>query len=96
MSGDHNMYGDGTIYRGERSKDSAVPTYTVNDLAYSKGMNEPARQAMLAMQARLTEAERVMKQALEALEAMNPYPASQEDQRDAAITALRERLEGKK
>lgn len=25
MSGDHNMYGGGTIYRGERSKDSAVP-----------------------------------------------------------------------
>lgn len=28
MSGDHNMYGDGTVYRGDRSKDSAVPTYT--------------------------------------------------------------------
>ena len=24
-----NCYGDGTVYRGQRSKDSAVPTYTV-------------------------------------------------------------------
>lgn len=35
MSGDHNMYGDGTVYRGERSKDSAVPTYTLQELAYA-------------------------------------------------------------
>jgi len=31
--------------------------------------------------------------ALEALEAMNPYPASKEDQRNKAITALRTALE---
>lgn len=29
MSGDHNMYGDGTVYRGERSNDSEVPTLDV-------------------------------------------------------------------
>lgn len=29
MSGDHNMYGDGTVYRGERSKDSETPTLDV-------------------------------------------------------------------
>ena len=29
MSGDHNMYGDGTVYRGERSKDSEAPTLDV-------------------------------------------------------------------
>jgi hypothetical protein len=34
----------------------------------------------------------VMQQALEALEAMNPYPASKEDQRACAIAALRARL----
>lgn len=26
MSGNYNMYGDGTVYRGERSADSEVPT----------------------------------------------------------------------
>jgi hypothetical protein len=26
---DGNCYGDGTVYRGQRSKDSAVQTYTV-------------------------------------------------------------------
>jgi hypothetical protein len=31
----------------------------------------------------------VMQQALDALEAMNPYPASKEDQRACAIAALR-------
>lgn len=35
----------------------------------------------------------VIEQALEALEAMNPYPASKEDQRNKAITALRAALE---
>jgi len=35
----------------------------------------------------------VIEQALEALEAMNPYPASKEDQRNKAITALRIALE---
>ena len=34
-----------------------------------------------------------MRLALEALEAMNPYPASKEDQRNKAITALRTALE---
>ena len=29
MSGDHNMYGDGNVYRGERSKDSETPTLDV-------------------------------------------------------------------
>ncbi len=29
MSGDHNMYGDGTVYRGERSADSETPTLDV-------------------------------------------------------------------
>ncbi len=34
----------------------------------------------------------VVEQALEALEAMNPYPASKEDQRAGALTALRAAL----
>jgi len=34
----------------------------------------------------------VMQQALEALEAMNPYPASREDQRAGALAALRSAL----
>jgi hypothetical protein len=34
-----NCYGDGTVYRGQRSKDSAVPTYTVQELADSKGVS---------------------------------------------------------
>ena len=53
MSGDHNMYGDGTVYRGERSADSAVPTYTVQELADSKGVSEPVREALLRMQEKL-------------------------------------------
>lgn len=28
MSGDHNMYGDGNVYRGQRSKDSVTKTVT--------------------------------------------------------------------
>jgi chromosome segregation ATPase len=34
----------------------------------------------------------LLRQALEALEAMNPYPASKEEQRATAITAIRARL----
>ena len=36
--------------------------------------------------------EEVLKLALEALEAMNPYPASKEEQRNTAITAIKEAL----
>ena len=53
MSGDHNMYGDGTVYRGERSKDSDVRIYTVQELADSKGVSEPVRAALLGMQEKL-------------------------------------------
>ena len=49
MSGDHNMYGDGTVYRGERSKDSAVQTYTLRELAYAKGVPILVTSAMLAL-----------------------------------------------
>ena len=48
-----DCYGDGTVYRGERSKDSAVRTYTVQELADSKGVSEPVRGALLGMQEKL-------------------------------------------
>lgn len=48
-----DCYGDGTVYRGERSKDSAVPTYTLQELAYSKGVSAPVRDALLGMQEKL-------------------------------------------
>lgn len=54
MNRDQNMYGDGTVYRGERSKDSAVPTYTVHDLAHAKGVPSVVTGAMLALQDRLS------------------------------------------
>jgi hypothetical protein len=54
MSGDHNMYGDGTVYRGERSKDSAVPTYTLQELAHAKGVPSMVTSAMLALQDKLS------------------------------------------
>jgi len=57
MSGDHNMYGDGTVYRGERSADSAVKTtYTIHELAHAKGVPSIVTNAMLAMGEKLAEA----------------------------------------
>ena len=50
------MYGDGNVYRGERSKDSAVPTYTVHELAHAKGVPSLVTSAMLALQDKLAEA----------------------------------------
>lgn len=47
MSGDHNRYGDKTVYHGERSADSAVKTYTVQELADSKGVSEPVLEALI-------------------------------------------------
>jgi hypothetical protein len=44
-----DCYGDGTVYRGERSKDSAVPTYTLQELAYAKGVPSMVTSAMLAL-----------------------------------------------
>ena len=49
MSGDHNMYGDGTIYHGERSADSETKTYTLQELAYAKGVPSMVTSAMLAL-----------------------------------------------
>ena len=49
MSGNHNMYGDGTIYRGERSADSETKTYTLQELAYAKGVPSMVTSAMLAL-----------------------------------------------
>ena len=40
----------------------------------------------------MTDLKKAAQQALEALEAMNPYPASKGDQRASAIAALRARL----
>ena len=40
-------YGDGTVYRGERSADSAVPTYTLQELAHAKGVPSMVTSAML-------------------------------------------------
>ena len=48
-----DCYGDGTVYRGERSKDSAVPTYTLQELAYAKGVPSMVTSAMLALQEKL-------------------------------------------
>ena len=44
-----DCYGDGTVYRGERSKDSAVPTYTLQELAHAKGVPIMVTNAMLAI-----------------------------------------------
>ena len=49
MNGDHNMYVDGNVYRGERSADSAVRTYTLQELAYAKGVPSMVTSAMLAI-----------------------------------------------
>lgn len=49
-----DCYGDGTVYRGERSKDSAVPTYTVHELAHAKGVPSMVTSAMLALQDKLS------------------------------------------
>jgi len=40
----------------------------------------------------MTKEREALKLALEALEAMNPYPASKEEQRNTAITAIKEAL----
>ena len=67
MSGDHNMrgemllvsehtgdcYGDGNVFCGERSKDSAVKTYTIHELANAKGVPSMVTSAMLALQEKL-------------------------------------------
>lgn len=60
-------------------------------LGWPGGISDPVldRTRLLQMVAALRLAS---KQALEALEAMNPYPASKEDQRAGAITALRAAL----
>lgn len=52
MSEDHNMnlYGDGTVFRGERSADSKGVTYTLHDLLNAKGVSEPLREAVKALQ----------------------------------------------
>lgn len=44
-----DCYGDGTVYRGERSADSAVKTYTLQELAYAKGVPSMVTSAMLAI-----------------------------------------------
>jgi hypothetical protein len=54
MSGDHNMhqgdcYGDGTVYRGQRSANSTTKTYTVEELARAKGVPEVVGSAMIAI-----------------------------------------------
>lgn len=49
-----DCYGDGTFYRGERSKDSAVPTYTLQELAHAKGVPSMVTSAMLALQDKLS------------------------------------------
>ena len=45
-----NCYGDGTVYRGERSADSSTPTYTWHDLAHAKGVPSLVTNAMLAFE----------------------------------------------
>ena len=51
-----DSYGDGNVYRGERSADSAVTTYTVHELAHAKGVPRIVTNAMLAMGENLSEA----------------------------------------
>ena len=48
MSGDHNMnlYGDGTVFRGERSADSEVPTI---DWQSTREMWKAAHEALDAL-----------------------------------------------
>lgn len=51
-----DSYGDGNVYRGERSADGAVTTYTVHELAHAKGVPRLVTNAMLAMSEKLAEA----------------------------------------
>ena len=51
-----DSYGDGNVYRGERSADSAATTYTVHELAHAKGVPRLVTNAMLAMSEKLAEA----------------------------------------
>ena len=44
-----DCYGDGTVYRGQRSADSATRTYTVEELARAKGVPEVVGSAMIAI-----------------------------------------------
>ena len=58
MSGDHNMYGDGNVYRGQRSKDSAIKTVSMHELdcmrqtaeSYKKLMDAHAKELDRAME----------------------------------------------
>lgn len=45
-----NCYGDGTVYRGVRSENSGINTYTWHDLAYAKGVPSLVTNAMLAFE----------------------------------------------
>ena len=52
-----DSYGDGNVYRGARSADSAVKTtYTIHELAHAKGVPSIVTNAMLAMGEKLAEA----------------------------------------
>lgn len=44
MIGDY--YGDGTRYRGVESAPSTIKTYTIHDLVWANGVNEPLRQEL--------------------------------------------------
>lgn len=57
MSGDHNMYGDGNVYRGQRSKDSAIKTVSMHEFLC---MKQTAESYMELMDAHCKELDRAM------------------------------------
>ena len=46
MSGDHNMYGDGNVYRGQRSKDSTGKTVSTHEFLCMKQTAESYKEMM--------------------------------------------------
>ena len=46
MSGDHNLYGDGNVYRGQRSKDSTGKTVYMHEFLCMKQTAESYKELM--------------------------------------------------
>ena len=72
--------------------DQAMPTTILDNETYPEALQRRYAEEAKAEERMTTKLEQAARQALEALEALNPYPASKENRRFDAITALREAL----
>lgn len=63
MSGDHNMYGDGNVYRGQRSKDSTVKTVSMHELDCMRQTAESYKELMDAHAKELDRAMELLRRA---------------------------------